>query len=232
MDTDQVIARLVSDTGPVRRLPPPWLRAAAWLAIGLAAAALSVAVMGTRPDLAAKLQETRYVAEQAAALLTAATAALVAFMFVVPGRARGWILLPCAPLVVWLASIGVACAVEIRRGSVAFESDWSCLPAIALVGAIPAIAMVLMLRRGAPLLPYHALGLGALAAASIGDFGLRLFHAIDAGLMVLTWQMGSVVVLALALTHFAPTLLRWRHAAFQVEKTPQADAPGSRRQRF
>ncbi len=225
MDTDDLIAQLVRDTRPVRRLGNPWMRASAWLMVGLAAAALSVGVMGARPDLGAKIHDARYVTEQLAALMTAATAALVAFMFVVPGRARAWLLLPCAPLALWLASIGFACVADIRRGGNGFESDWSCFPAIALVGTIPAIAMVLMLRRGAPLLPYHAVGLGALAAAAIGDFGLRLFHVIDAGLMVLVWQMGSVAILALVLTRFAPSLLRWRHTA-GIGETPQAAARG------
>lgn len=213
MDTDGVIARLVREAQPVRRLRDPLLRTGAWLAIALAAVGLSVGLMGPRPDLAIMLQDARYVTEQVAALLTAVATAFAAFMIVVPGRSRAWIVLPALPLSVWLGSIAWGCVAEWLRGEAAFASDWSCLPAIALVGAIPALAMVLMLRRGAPLLPHLAVCLGALAAAALGDFGLRLFHAIDAGLMVLVWQIGSVVLLTAILTRFAPSLLRWQHRA-------------------
>jgi hypothetical protein len=215
MDTDRVIAQLVQDVRPVRRLSDPLLRAAAWLAVGLAAVSLSVWVMGPRPDLGAKLHDVRYLVEQAAALLTAFTAALAAFAIIIPGRSRYWIALPMAPLSLWLGSVGWGCVSDWRRGATLFESDWSCFPAIAMVGAIPAVAIALMLRRGAPLLPHLAVALGALAAAALGDFGLRLFHAIDAGLMVLVWQIGSVAILTAIPTQYAPTLLRWRHPAIQ-----------------
>jgi hypothetical protein len=215
MDTDRVIAQLVQDARPVRRLSDPLLRTAAWLTVALAAVGLSVWLMGPRPDLGVKLHDARYVVEQAAALLTAVTTALAAFVIVIPGRSRYWVALPIAPLSLWLASVGWGCISDWLRGATLFESDWSCFPAIALVGAIPAAAMVLMLRRGAPLLPHLAVALGALAAAALGDFGLRLFHTIDAGLMVLVWQIGSVAILTVILTQYAPTLLRWRHAAIR-----------------
>lgn len=54
-----------------------------------------------------------------------------------------------------------------------------------------------MHRRGVPLMPCTTVALAGLAAAGIGNFGLRLFHPQDASLMVLVWQFGSVVVLAM-----------------------------------
>jgi hypothetical protein len=215
MDTDRVIAQLVQDVRPVRRLGDPLLRTAAWLTVALAAVGVSVWLMGPRPDLGMKLHDVRYVAEQTAALLTAVTTALVAFVSVIPGRSRYWIALPIAPLSLWLGSIGWGCVSDWLRGATLFESDWSCFPAIALVGAIPAVAMVLMLRRGAPLLPHLSVALGALAAAALGDFGLRLFHSIDAGLMVLVWQIGSVAILTAIMAQYAPRLLRWPHTAIR-----------------
>ena len=65
-----------------------------------------------------------------------------------------------------------------------------CIPAIALAGAVPAALIVFMLRRGAPIGPGLSMALGGLAAAGLGSFGLRLFHAEDASLMVLVWQLG------------------------------------------
>jgi hypothetical protein len=74
------------------------------------------------------------------------------------------------------------------------RSDWGCLPA-AIVLSIPCAAiMLVMLRRGAPVLPSLTLALGALASAAMVNFGLRLFHAGDVAVMVLGWHFGGMVV--------------------------------------
>jgi hypothetical protein len=212
MDTDEIIARLAHDAPPVRRLAHPLARAARWLAVALSSAGAVAWAMSLRPDLGAKMNDTRFVVEQISALLTAATAAVAAFATTVPGRSRNWIALPAIPLAIWLGSIGLGCVSEFLKGSVGFESDWMCFPAIAMVGAIPALVMVAMLRAGAPLLPHTTIALGGLAAAALGDFGLRLFHTVDGGLMVLVWQIGSVVALTWLSGHAGPHLLRWRHS--------------------
>ncbi len=46
--------------------------------------------------------------------------------------------------------------------SLALRPDWICLPAIILVGAVPAIAVAIMLRKGAPVFPHAAVALGSL----------------------------------------------------------------------
>jgi hypothetical protein len=75
---------------------------------------------------------------------------------------------------------------------------------------VPAIAMALMLRRGAPLTPFVSAALGGLAAAGLGNFGLRLFHPQDASIMVLVWQMGTVFVLTALAGWAGRFLLDWR----------------------
>jgi len=65
-----------------------------------------------------------------------------------------------------------------------------------------------MLRRGLAVHPRLTLFLLALAAAAIGNFGLRLFHVRDAGMMVLVWQFGSVLVLSGLGALIGPVLLR------------------------
>jgi len=45
----------------------------------------------------------------------------------------------------------------------AAEADWDCLPPAILIGIVPSIAMVVMLRCGAPLLPRVSLAPGELA---------------------------------------------------------------------
>jgi hypothetical protein len=219
MDTDTLIGQLSKDAQPVRRLHSPLVRTLVWLAIGLLTVPASTAVLPLRADLMAQLDDPRFVIEQVSAMLTAATAAFAALTLVVPGRSRRWIFLPLVPVSIWLASIGWGCLQDISRailGVVVFESDWSCFPAIALIGAVPALAMVAMLRHGAPLMPGLVVALGGLAAAALGDFTLRLSHTIDSGLMVLIWQIGSVAILTAIAGWVGPSILHWRHSRRQA----------------
>lgn len=210
MDTDQIISQLAQDA-PARRLPGPVARAAWWISVALISVAAVVYAMSLRSDLALKMIDARIVIEQVSALLTAATAAVAAFATTIPGRSRAWIALPALPLAVWLSCVGYGCVAEWLNGSAGFESDWLCLPAIAAIGAIPAGVIAAMLRTGAPLLPRTSVALGGLAAAALGDFGLRLFHTADGGWMVLVWQLGSVAILVWIAGGAGPSLLRWRH---------------------
>lgn len=215
METDDLIRHLAANTAPVRRLPPPWIQAAQWLLIALFSVAVVVFLASPRSDLAVKLGEARFLIEQTAAFATAVTAAVAAFCMAMPGHGKRWLaLLPVLPLVFWIGSLGVGCLqawLSLGRPALQIEPDWVCLPAIAMVGAVPAVTMMAMLRRGAPLAPRATVLLGALAATAIGDFGLRFFHTQDAGLTVLIWQFGSVALLS-ALAGWSGTLiLRWRH---------------------
>lgn len=213
MDTDKFIRTLAQSGAPARPLPRPWIRTASWLAIAIPYIALVVYVVSPRPDLAAKLFEWRYLVEQLAALTTGITAAAAAFATTIPGYDRRVFLLPVGPLAAWLGILGLGCiAAWIRFGAegLALWPDWLCLPGIVLVGALPAVVIAIMLRRGAPLFPHVSVFFGGLAAAGLGNFGLRLFHEQDASLMVLVWQFGSVFVLAALAGSAGGYLLNWQ----------------------
>jgi hypothetical protein len=183
-----------------------------WLAIAVPYIALVVYVVSPRDDLLGKLSEFTYLLEQLAALATGIAAAAAAFATTIPGYSRRVLLLPLVPLAVWLGSLGHGCVrdwLQFGPSGLTLVPDWVCFPAIVLVGAVPAIAMVVMLRRGAPLMPCTTVALGGLAAAGLGNFGLRLFHPQDASLMVLVWQVGSVFVLAALAACAGRYILNW-----------------------
>lgn len=214
MQTTDLIRHLSANVTPVRRLSPPWIQAMQWLLIALLSIAVVILLVSPRADLAFKLGEPAYLVEQAAAFATAVTAAIAAFCMVVPGHSRKLALLPVIPLAFWIGSLGLGCLqgwLEAGVDALRLKPDWICLPAIAMVGAVPALAMAAMLRRGAPVAPRMTIALGALAAAAIGDFGLRLFHMQDASLTVLVWQFGSVALLSAVAGWSGTRLLRWRH---------------------
>ncbi len=214
MRTDELIERLARDARPVRPLAAPPLRAALWLAIALPFMVAMVLVISPRADLVEQLGSSRYLLEQFAALATAVAAAVAAFAAVVPGIDRRLIWLPAVPGAAWVASLGLGCVrdwLALGAEGLRVTPDPECLFYIAMIGSVPAVAMVVMLRRGAPVAPRLALFLAALAAAAVGSFGLRLFHTEDAGLMVLIWQFGSVALLAALGGLVGGRLLNWRH---------------------
>lgn len=212
METDELIQRLAQQNSPVRPLPSPWTRVALWLAIALPSMAVIVFAMSPRSDLAAKAMDLRFVIEQFGALATGVAAAAAAFASTIPGLDRRLLLVPIAPLALWLGSLGQGCVQDwVQRGAagLSLQPDWICFPAIILVGAIPGVAMAVMLRRGAPLTPHITAALGGLAAAGLGNFGLRLFHVQDASIMVLVWQVGTVMVLSALAGSVGHYLLNW-----------------------
>ncbi len=213
VETDKLIQSLAADTRPVQPLASPWTRTVLWLAIAVPYIALVIVVISPRADLLTKLTEARFLIEQIAALSTGIAAAIAAFASTIPGYSRKVLLLPALPLAVWLGSLGEGCLRTLWRvgwAGLSLQPDWFCLPAIMLVGAMPAVAMVIMLRRGAPLYPYLSAGFGALAAAGLGNFGLRLFHPQDASMMVLVWQFGSVFILTMLGCCAGRSILNWR----------------------
>ena len=214
METAELIKRLAADPSTVRRLQPPWLRAMLWLAIALpyVAAVVRGKLMMVNPSQT--LADPRFMIEQAATFATALTAAFAAFGSVVPGFDRRLVLLPLGPLALWIASVGHGCVqdwLQFGADGLAIRPDWDCLPSATIIGIIPAIAMVAMLRKGAPLQPRLTLMLGALAVAAIGNFGMQFFHFRDASIMMLFWHLGNVAVLSALAGWTAHHVLRWRH---------------------
>lgn len=212
METSTLIRQLEADHAPVRALPRPWVRTLLWLSLAIVYIGMVTMLTTSRPDLALLLTEPRFQIELGAAFATAALAAVAAFTCVVPGRSRIVCLLPLVPLTIWLASLGQACFQDwaaLGPDGLRLRIDWDCMPAAVVAGIIPAIAMVVMLRRGAPLFPHVALAMGALAVGAIANAGLQLHHVGDASIMVLVWHFGSVAALSLLAGWAGHRVLRW-----------------------
>jgi hypothetical protein len=213
MDTNALIERLAAGSKPFRPLSNPWKRTAIWFAISIPYVFLVVLLMSPRGDILEKLSEGRFLIEQFAAIATAVTAAIAAFASIVPGYSRKYLMLPVLPLLAWLGTLGVGCLLDFSHHGIygtTFHADWFCIPGIVIVGVVPGLAIVLMLKRGAPLTPAMSTALAGLAAAGLGDFGLRLFHPEDAGLVVLVWQFGTVFGLSLLAGWAGRHILSWR----------------------
>jgi hypothetical protein len=203
MHTGELIRLLAEDCTPVRPLRRPWIRTAEWLVVAIVYLVLVVFVVSPRPDLATKASDWHFVVEQVLALATGIAAAAAALAMVIPDHSRNLPALPFLSLSIWFASLGRAYIQDdlgvwgrLDPSGLSPHPDWYCVPAIVLVGSVPAIAMTVMLHRGAALTPHLTAVLGGLAAAALGTFGMRFFCTQDGSLMELVWQFGTVCVLS------------------------------------
>jgi hypothetical protein len=227
-ETSQLIARLAADRATLRRLPAPWQRTALWLMFVLPCVATVTAVHLAGRDVIERI-DVRMAVEQAAILLTGLTAALAAFSTVVPGRDWRISLLPIVPLGVWLSSLGEGCMhdwSQLGADGLQVRSDWDCVPAAIILSVPCATIMLVMLRRGAPLVPSLTLALGALASAAMVNFGLRLFHAGDVAVMVLVWHFGGLAVVTTLASRFGDHLLNWHAKGPNRAVSRQRTSPG------
>jgi hypothetical protein len=213
MDIDHFIQQLEEQAQPVARLLAPWRRTLLWLAASLVYVSIVVAAYLWADGGLPVSVEPRLVLELAAILATAVTAAIAAFSSVIPGRDRRFLLLPLIPLSVWLAALGHSCLQDwqvLGTAGLQLRADWDCAVPALIVSALPAGAMLLMLRRGAPLAPAVSLALGALATGAVANLGLRIFHAGDLSVQILAWHGGGAVAVSMIASLVGPRVLRWR----------------------
>jgi hypothetical protein len=220
-DTETLIRELAGQTPRVRPLARPWVRAAAWLAIAVPSAILVVAMMSVQGDWVSRLLLPRVVSEEAFALATGILAAIAAFTSVVPGYNRRVLFLPLIPLVLWLGGLGQSSVrdwLQLTSQGFSLRSEWVCLPATIIAGAVPAIVMAVMLRRGAPLTPRLSALLGGLAAAGLGNLGVCVTHHAHGSVLVLVWHVGIVVALTVIVGSAGRHVLSWQSLVEQARR--------------
>jgi hypothetical protein len=197
------------------------VRAAVWLAIAVPSALLVVVMMTGRGDWTSRLLMPRVVSEEAFALATGILAAIAAFASVVPGYNRKVLFLPLVPLALWLGGLGQSSVrewLQLTSQGFSMRSEWVCLPATIMAGAMPAVAMAVMLRRGAPLTPRLSALLGGLAAAGLGNLGVCVTHHAYGNVLVLVWHVGIVVALTVTVSSAGRRLLNWQSLVEQTRR--------------
>jgi hypothetical protein len=220
-DTETLIRELADRTPRVRPLARPWVRAAAWLGIGVPSALLVVVMMSVQGDWVSRLLLPRVVSEEAFALATGILAAIAALTSVVPGYNRRVLFLPLVPLVLWLGGLwqsSVRDWLQLTSQGFSMRSEWVCLPATIMAGAVPAIAMAVMLRRGAPLTPRFSALLGGLAAAGLGNLGVCVTHHAYGSVLVLVWHVSIVVALTVIVGSAGRHMLSWQSLIDQTRR--------------
>jgi hypothetical protein len=197
VNTDELIATLAADAGPVRPLAHPMRRLGRWLLLAVPLVGAAVLAFGLSGDLASALADPRFGLTAALAGVTAAAAAAAALVLAVPGAERGPAgrSLPLALLAAWCAAMLALVARQgwVMTGSLAWP--WTlCIAKVALMAAPPAGGLFVMVRRAAPLRLAWAAGLSGVAALSLGAFGVQFVCS--------NWHAGHLL-----LTHYAPVVV-------------------------
>ena len=215
MKTDDLIDGLARDVEPVRRLRHPWLRTTVWLAATTVYLSGVVLMMSPPGRLAAGLADLRFTLEQVAAALIGLTAGAAALATVIPGRSLRILLAPIVAGVLWLAIVVIGCAQDVLRygASVPLETDWPCVAAILMGGLPPAVALVLMLRRGAPLTPQLTLALAGLSAAALANISACLVRIHDTSTTVLLWHGTTLLLVCVLAGVLGKAVLKWKPPA-------------------
>ncbi len=200
-DTDRLIERLAAEAEPVRRLRPPVLRAALWLAAVAAVLAAAILLFANLDVFARRAADPKLALELIFTLLTGILAIVAAFELSLPDRAAAWALLPLPSLALWIASSGYACW---RHWIVYGPDGWAigesadCFRFILGVSVPLAVSLVPLLRRAAPLAPVRVAAVGGLGVAAIAAFALQFFHPFDITIMDLAVHAAAVSVVVAA----------------------------------
>jgi hypothetical protein len=198
---EDIIRSLIADLKPVRRLPPPGLRALLWLAM-VAAIAFTLAAIADRPAVAARLAAAPDMWLSAGgSALTMVLAAIAAFQLSLPDRSPRWALLPLPAAVLWIGASGAGClrtwlVPGIHAAGVNDSKD--CL-AFILALSIPLSALLLgMLRRGHTLQPGLTAVVAGFASAAAAATLLVFFHPYDASATDLIVHVAAVALVIIA----------------------------------
>jgi hypothetical protein len=211
--TEQLIQRLAHHPDRVRPLRAPLVRTGIWLSLSLPYVAIVLLTMIMRHGLPKLAMDTRFIVECVSGLAVGIAAALSAFGSVVPAYSRRFFVVFAMLTGVWLGSVGENCIQEwLRNGpqALSLNHDLSCLPFITFVGIYPAVTLIVMLRRGAPLTPHVTAAVAAIAAAGLANFALRIAVPENANVGLFIWHVGGVLLLAALTGTVGHRLLNWR----------------------
>ena len=196
-----LIDALGAELAPVRRLPPPWRRAAGWLLVVAAIAAVLLERYGIGGMLRRWAGAPDLAWAGVGAVLMAATAAWAAFSLGVPGRSPRWALLPLPPALLWIGASGLGCLREWIAPDTLLAGPHQaggCLFFIVSFSVPLSALLIWLLRRACPLRPLLTAVLIGLASAAASASLLEICHEFDAAFTdLLMHALAVAIVIAL-----------------------------------
>ena len=209
--TPVLIDALVDTATPIRRLRPPIVRAALWLAFAVILLGLIAVAHGVRPDFSDRVRQPLFVLGMLGTLATSILAAVASFRLSLPDSSRLWAVLPLPALALWVATIGYGCLTDwvSMDPGIHLGEAVRCFATLLMTSIPLSIAMLVMLRYTALLQPLEVSVMGGLAVAAVTAFALSLFHDLDATVMILIWNLGVAVLIAALGSLFGRSMLTW-----------------------
>ena len=202
MKTDDLLRSLVDEMKPVRRLRGGAERALIWAGFAAICVGIGTWVLGTRPDLSAKLTDVSFLIEGSSVLAVFALSARSAFQLSIPGMEKSGTTRtsPLLGLLGWFLLVAIrhtpmtnALALE----SVSSLAGASCVSRIATLALVPAVAIFAMLRKAAPGRRRWTGLFALISASSLAALGTQLLCSKDDPQHVLLWHFGPVLVAGL-----------------------------------
>jgi hypothetical protein len=209
----RVIDGLVRDARPVRRLWHPTVRLSAWLGVLIAATAL-LTIVGLRPGLVERLLSALFLGELVCLGTATIAAARIAIRAAVPGLDDGL----GRPFLV--ASIAAGAVLSLSQTRLAIgvppvkfvEAGIPCALSSIIIAAVPALAIVWAVGRGAPLRPAWAGSIGGMAAGIWAYVLMQLRCRLDETVHVIVWHGVPVIIVATASAAITVAVARARRA--------------------
>jgi hypothetical protein len=213
MRTDELIVELARSAGPVRPLPSPSIRLARWTVATAPLMALAVIVIGPRADVMAAMSDPAFVGIAGVTILTALLSAASTLVLGIPGAERSmWQrVLPLLAGGLWALALVYLLTIEgsaLRRLQ-QWPFHWLCLIEIVGLSVGPAWALMMMLRRAAPLRKAWAGALAILAAVALGAAATQFLCPLDDPAHQLVGHAFPVAVLALLGALVGTRYLNW-----------------------
>ena len=211
MKTDDLIADLAGRLTPVQPLQPPHIRMLSWSVVALVSVAGGVMALGLRPDVVVRLFQPDFAWTLIIAVAASVVASTAALVLAVPGAEGAVPLRRLSVVIVTAWLVGILVAVFRDSSGLTNDAHWPvCFLRVMAVALIPAIALVVLIRRAAPLYPAWTAVLLAVASTAAGTLATQLACPIDAASHALTGHFAPVPVFGLLAAAFSHQLLRTR----------------------
>lgn len=221
MRTEDLIVDLASRVTPVRPLPAPWIRAVVWCAIALAAIAAGLAAFGVRSDVVTRAGQVDFVWIALLGFGTTTLAAFASLVLAVPGAERSPLLRTATAGLVGLWAVTLAYGIARDGQALGDDTHWPiCFGRVIAIGFVPTVALLVMLRRAAPLRPRWTGTLALGGATAAGALAIQFICPIDDASHTLAGHLGPVLVMAALGAAAAIALLRPGSRSAATE-TPQ-----------
>jgi hypothetical protein len=211
-DREFLVEHLVADAQPVRRLWPPSVRFGLWLLLGLVVV-LVYALSGLRPDLAVQLREPAFVLEVGLFFATAGLLAALSLAAAVPGREptrRQYVVTMVLAAAIWVLPIRYPAEASLALERF-LELAAGCQRQTILLALLPWAALLVALRRGAPLAGAVSGSLAGAAAFLLAAATMRLACPADERFHLLVGHgLPALVGVAVSAIAGGLWLSRWR----------------------